>query len=165
MTAQPGFLIERPARQPRLLHSPKRNTGRPDEPPSAATRDAAPAQSNEPALGDFSGVDALSEVLRAVRLRGAIFFVVDATAPWVAEAPSGRELTPLIMPGAQHLLEYHIVTRGSCWGGLVGAPPVQLHAGDVGHETEDLLVAALVEFAFPYPHIAVEIDTLHLLHS
>jgi AraC-like DNA-binding protein len=75
--------------------------------------------------------DALSEVLRAVRLRGAVFFVVDATAPWVAEAASGRELVPVIMPGVQHLFEYHIVTRGTCYGGLVGAPPTLLNAGDV----------------------------------
>jgi AraC-like DNA-binding protein len=93
------------------------------ESPARRTEELTPAGPPE--------IDALSEVLRAVRLRGAVFFVVDATAPWVAEAPTGRELTPLIMPGVQHLLEYHIVTRGSCYGGLVGAPPIQLHAGDV----------------------------------
>lgn len=131
MTTRPGFLIQRPAHPLRLRNSPQRNTGRPAEPPRTAISDAALARGGEPALGDFSGIDALSEVLRAVRLRGAVFFVVDATAPWVAEAPTGRELTPLIMPGAQHLLEYHIVTRGSCYGGLVDGTPVQLHAGDV----------------------------------
>jgi hypothetical protein len=34
--------------------------------------------------------DTLSEVLRAVRLTGAIFFAVDASAPWIAETPAGR---------------------------------------------------------------------------
>lgn len=113
-----------------VLRSPKNDAGR----PRTDSRGAATApddDAGEAGLGEFAGVDSLSEVLRAVRMRGAVFFVVDATAPWVAEASSGRELTPLIMPGVQHLLEYHIVTRGSCYGGLVGEPAVQLNAGDV----------------------------------
>lgn len=77
------------------------------------------------------GADALSDVLRTVRLTGAVFFDVDASSPWVAEAPPGQLLAPHIMPGAQHLIEYHVVTNGSCWGGIVGHPQVQLKAGDV----------------------------------
>ena len=34
-------------------------------------------------------MDALSDVLRAVRLTGAIFFDVQASEPWVAETPPG----------------------------------------------------------------------------
>lgn len=75
--------------------------------------------------------DPLSAVLRAVRLRGAIFFVVDASAPWVAEAPATRVLAPLILPGAQHVIEYHVVTRGSCYGGLVNGRAIELGTGDV----------------------------------
>lgn len=75
--------------------------------------------------------DTLSEVLRAVRLTGAVFFSVDARAPWVAEAPAGREIGPHIMPGVDHVIEYHVVTQGSCWGGIVGEEPVRLEAGDV----------------------------------
>jgi AraC-like DNA-binding protein len=75
--------------------------------------------------------DTLSEVLRAVRLKGAVFFSVEASPPWVAESPSARELGPFIMPGVEHVIEYHIVTEGSCWGGIVGEPPVRLETGDV----------------------------------
>lgn len=75
--------------------------------------------------------DTLSEVLRAVRLRGAVFFAVDATSPWVAEAPAAREMAPFILPGVEHVLEYHVVTRGSCWGGVVDEAPVHLETGDV----------------------------------
>lgn len=35
------------------------------------------------------------------------------------------------MPGAEHVIEFHLVTAGSCWGGLVDEPAVPLHAGDV----------------------------------
>jgi AraC-like DNA-binding protein len=75
--------------------------------------------------------DVLSEVLRAVRLSGAVFFQVEGSAPWVAESPAARSIAHLVMPGAEHVIEYHVVTRGTCWGGLIGEPAVRLHAGDV----------------------------------
>jgi AraC-like DNA-binding protein len=75
--------------------------------------------------------DALSEVLRAVRLTGAVFFKVDSSAPWVAEAPEAKWIAPHVLPGTERVIEYHVITRGSCWGGVVGEPPIELHAGDV----------------------------------
>lgn len=75
--------------------------------------------------------DTLSSVLQTVRLRGAVFFFIDAVAPWVAEAPPSRVVAAKVMPGAEHVIEYHVIARGSCWGGLVGAEPVRLEAGDV----------------------------------
>jgi AraC-like DNA-binding protein len=75
-------------------------------------------------------LDTLSEVLRAVRLTGAVFFKVDASAPWVAEAPIARDIGPQLLPGAEHVLEYHVITRGSCFAGLVGETPVELGPGD-----------------------------------
>jgi AraC-like DNA-binding protein len=75
--------------------------------------------------------DALSEVLRAVRLKGAVFFDVDARDPWVAEAPRAATVAPYIMPGLDHVIEYHVVTEGACFGGLVGGEAVALAAGDV----------------------------------
>ncbi len=76
-------------------------------------------------------VDPLSAVLQAVRLKGAVFFLVDARAPWAAEAPKAAEVAAAVIPGAQHVLEYHVIARGECWGGLIGKPPVRLVAGDV----------------------------------
>ena len=76
-------------------------------------------------------MDALSDVLRAVRLSGAVFFDVNASEPWVAEAPPGDAIVGAIFPGAEHLISYHVVTHGTCWGAIVGEPPVQLTAGDV----------------------------------
>jgi AraC-like DNA-binding protein len=77
--------------------------------------------------------DILSDVLRAVRLSGAVFFDVDASSPWVAEAPPAAAIASHVMPGAQHVIEYHIVTSGSCWACLVEAPdePVRLTPGSV----------------------------------
>ncbi|MDQ7811861.1 AraC family transcriptional regulator [Brevundimonas sp.] len=63
--------------------------------------------------------EVLSDVLSTVRLTGAVFFEVDATSPWVAEAPPSAELAHLVLPGAQHVIEYHIIVEGSCWIGRV----------------------------------------------
>jgi AraC-like DNA-binding protein len=79
----------------------------------------------------FVSVDVLSEVLRAVRLNGAIFFSVEGAAPWVAEAAEAKLAAPHVMPGAEHMIEYHVVTAGTCWGGVVDEPPMQLVEGDV----------------------------------
>lgn len=75
--------------------------------------------------------DALSDVLRAVRLRGALFYYIDGIAPWVAEAPPAAEIIPAIMPGVEHMIEFHGVVRGSCWAGPVGDQSVRLNEGDV----------------------------------
>ena len=75
--------------------------------------------------------DTLSEVLRGVRLRGAIFFYVSGNSGWVAEAPPAREIAPLLIRGVGHVMEYHVVTAGSCWAGIPGGASVQLHAGDI----------------------------------
>jgi AraC-like DNA-binding protein len=76
-------------------------------------------------------MDALSDVLQAVRLTGAVFFDIRASEPWVAETPPGSQIVGRIFPGADHLIPYHVVTRGACWGAVDGEPPVQIAAGDV----------------------------------
>ena len=78
-------------------------------------------------------MDILSDVLQTVRLSGAIFFEVDTYPPWVSEAPDARELGPMAMPGAEHVIEYHVVTQGACWGSVVGADeaPVRLEPGSI----------------------------------
>jgi AraC-like DNA-binding protein len=75
--------------------------------------------------------DTLSDVLRGVRLRGAVFFHVSGNGDWAVEAPAAQELAPLLMRGVDHVMEYHVVTQGSCWAGMPGAPAVRLAAGDV----------------------------------
>jgi AraC-like DNA-binding protein len=75
--------------------------------------------------------DALSDVLRAVRLRGALFYYIEGTPPWVAGAPAAREIIPAIMPGVEHMIEFHAVVRGSCWATMIEDTPIHLHEGDV----------------------------------
>jgi AraC-like DNA-binding protein len=76
-------------------------------------------------------MDPLSDVLRVVRLTGAYFYLVEAAAPWSVMATAAREMAPRILPASEHLISYHIITSGSCWGGVEGQPQIPLRAGDV----------------------------------
>jgi AraC-like DNA-binding protein len=75
--------------------------------------------------------DTLSDLLRAVRFRGALFYYVEGASPWVAEAPAACEILPAILPGAEHMIEFHGLVEGACWAGIVGDAPIRLEAGDV----------------------------------
>jgi AraC-like DNA-binding protein len=97
-------------------------------PPPARSSSALARASTPPAS---AAVDPLSDVLRTVRLTGALFFRVEASSPWTIGVPDGGALAPVTLPRAQHVISYHVVTQGSCWGGLVNGVPVRLEAGDV----------------------------------
>ncbi len=75
--------------------------------------------------------DTLSDVLRSVRLRGAVFFYISGLGEWAAEAPASKDIAPRMMPGVEHVMEYHVVARGSCWAGIPGGPAARLSTGDV----------------------------------
>ncbi len=77
-------------------------------------------------------MDVLSEVLSAVRLNGAIYFDVNARAPWVAETPSMSAICGDVMPDAEHVIAFHIMLDGWCWAqvGDESEPAVKLEAGD-----------------------------------
>ncbi len=76
-------------------------------------------------------MDLLSDVLRAVRLTGAHFYSVEAAAPWSVLSEAARKLVPRVLPESEHLICYHILLDGACWGGLEDGPLVRLKGGDV----------------------------------
>jgi AraC-like DNA-binding protein len=75
--------------------------------------------------------DVLSDLLRTVRLTGAAFFDVLARAPWIAEQPPREMILAKILPGAEHLIAYHVITEGHCFASLVGGEPIGLAAGEI----------------------------------
>jgi AraC-like DNA-binding protein len=79
----------------------------------------------------FSGVDPLSDLLRVVRLDGAFFYEVAAAGSWSIDTVAAEELSPRIMPAAEHLISYHVLTQGCCYAGLIGEEQVELAPGDV----------------------------------
>lgn len=75
-------------------------------------------------------MDPLSDVLRAVRLTGAYFYMVEATHPWSVLTVEAKKLAPRVHPAAEHLISYHILTSGSCWGGVAGEEQTLMQPGD-----------------------------------
>jgi len=76
-------------------------------------------------------MDPLSDVLRVLRLSGAYFYAIEASGPWRVETVAATELCPRVLPDAEHLISYHILTRGRCWAGVAGEEPVEMLPGDV----------------------------------
>jgi AraC-like DNA-binding protein len=76
-------------------------------------------------------VDALSETLRVVRLVGAIFIKGRFTAPWCYQSPRADTAAPLLEPGAEKVVIFHLITEGECFVELDGEPALRLVAGDV----------------------------------
>lgn len=75
--------------------------------------------------------DPLSDVLRSVRLRGAVFYYVSFDGDWAAETPASPVLADLLMPGAEHVLAYHLMAKGDGWAACEGQAPVRMSAGDI----------------------------------
>ena len=75
-------------------------------------------------------MDPLSDVLRAVRLTGAYFYMVEATHPWSVLTVEAKKLVPRVHPAAEHLISYHILTSGNCWGGVAGDQQTLMQPGD-----------------------------------
>jgi AraC-like DNA-binding protein len=80
--------------------------------------------------GDAAG-DVLSDVLRTIRLTGALFFPLEATSPWADEISPAAQLAPAVLPGAQHVVSYHIVSEGACCLALRDGNVVHLETGDI----------------------------------
>jgi AraC-like DNA-binding protein len=78
-------------------------------------------------------MDVLSDVLRAVRLTGAVFFDHYVPVPFVGEAPPSAAIADRVMPEAQHLIQFHAVLSGSSWTALADEPGscTRLGAGDI----------------------------------
>lgn len=78
-------------------------------------------------------MDVLSEVLRAIRLTGAIFFNIEWRAPWVAETPAAAAIAANVMPEAEHIITFHAIAAGTAWAETLdgASPPLLLKAGDI----------------------------------
>ena len=76
-------------------------------------------------------IDVLSDVLRAVHLTGAVYFDFELSSPWVVEAPASADIVGKIMPGAQRIMEYHLLAHGTCWANAIGQEPIRMSEGDL----------------------------------
>jgi AraC-like DNA-binding protein len=76
-------------------------------------------------------MDILSDVLRTVRLSGSVFFAAEFSAPWALESPNPELLASIVMPEAECVVLFHILTEGECSILCGKCPPVRMETGDV----------------------------------
>jgi AraC-like DNA-binding protein len=76
-------------------------------------------------------MDALSEVLRAVRVTSAFFFSGEFSAPWRFATPAQDKLAPTLSPESEHLVLFHLVTDGVASARTQGHDDLSLASGDV----------------------------------
>ena len=65
-------------------------------------------------------MDVLSDVLRVVRLSGAVFFTADFSSPWAIESPIPDMLASAVMPEAECVVLFHILVDGRVRGRVPG---------------------------------------------
>ena len=76
-------------------------------------------------------VDVLSEVLRVVRLSGALHFRAEFTQPWaILSTPPAMLAAGLKVPEGS-VTPFHVVTQGRCLVTSGALPPIDVEAGDV----------------------------------
>src|SRR5260221_6827182 len=76
-------------------------------------------------------MDVLSEVLRIVKLEGALFFNGNFSAPWCLSASQPTAMAPYFSPVAGHLIIYHFLTEGRAYASLPEGRREELTAGDI----------------------------------
>src|SRR5688572_159294 len=79
----------------------------------------------------MSEPDPLSEVLRSVRLSGAIFLDAEFTAPWGFASPPASAGAHLVAPSAEHMILFHLVAEGEATARIPGQGSVTLEAGEI----------------------------------
>jgi len=76
-------------------------------------------------------MDALSEVLKVVKLQGAMFYNGEFSAPWSFRSPPSCNVAPSEAAGAEHVIIYHLLTEGHASARLEDGEQLGLDAGDV----------------------------------
>ncbi len=102
----------------------------PSEPVSTGSLPIHPAASRACPVQPMNR-DPLSDLLRTIRIRGAVFYYVSCRDQWSAEALPASEIAEAVMPGCEHVMEYHLIAKGNGWAAVQGEQPQKLAAGDI----------------------------------
>jgi AraC-like DNA-binding protein len=77
-------------------------------------------------------MDVLSEMLKAVKLDGAVFFHGEFSAPWCVRQPDGCSMASYLSPSSSHVIIFHLLTEGRGYARIEGnGRPVSLLPGDI----------------------------------
>ena len=76
-------------------------------------------------------MDVLSEVLKVVKLQGAMFYNGEFSSPWGLCSPASSTVAPYLVSRAEHLIIYHLLTEGRAFARLLDGERIALEAGDL----------------------------------
>ena len=77
-------------------------------------------------------MDVLSEVLKAVKLDGALFYNAEFSAPWCFRQPASHIMAPYLSSDSKHVIIFHLLTEGRGYTQFDGeGRPIPLNAGDI----------------------------------
>jgi AraC-like DNA-binding protein len=77
-------------------------------------------------------MDVLSEVLKAVKLDGAMFYNAEFSAPWCFCSPPSPTLAPYFSSTSKHVIIFHLLTDGHGYAHVEGdGRTLALGAGDI----------------------------------
>jgi AraC-like DNA-binding protein len=105
-------------------------------------------------------MDALSELLRVIRLDSAIYINAELSEPWCLASPEASRLGPALAPGTGHLIIYHLLCDGAAYVELEDGGRVALAPGDLvsfphghGHRLGNGLGSAPIDVATALPEV------------
>lgn len=73
----------------------------------------------------------LEDVIGSIHLTGSMIVRVEFSEPWAYTSPPGEKLVPLLGPGPENLILFHIIPEGRCTARLPDGESLELEAGDV----------------------------------
>jgi len=77
-------------------------------------------------------MDVLSEVLKVVKLDGAVFFNGEFSSPWCVREPDACAMASYLSARSAHVIIFHLVTEGRGYARIEDAGrPVSFSAGDI----------------------------------
>ena len=115
-------------------------------------------------------MDALSEILRVVRLDSAIYFNAELSEPWCLASPESSTLAPVLARGTVHVIIYHLLCEGLAYVQVQDGERVALSPGDIvtfphghGHVLGNGPSVAPVDVASALPGVLERgLELLHL---
>src|SRR6185295_19588823 len=66
-------------------------------------------------LDSGTSMDALSEILRVIKLDSAIYLNGEFREPWCVSSPEALALAPALSGGAGHVIIYHLLHEGRAY--------------------------------------------------
>jgi AraC-like DNA-binding protein len=76
-------------------------------------------------------MDPYSEILSALKLKGAIFFSAEFTAPWFVDAPPSAQLAAALGVKGAYVVNFHLLTEGEAMVEMPSGRTLRIAAGEI----------------------------------